>query len=560
MDDSGNYYTDNNSNLITKCFTCNLATSRTDENMCVSCKPLLYANSIDINITAATCSASSNNLVSGGLIILNGNPITATDPTYFSVAFGSDSILSLYYQTYLLAVYRTCKTYSFRNVTACQALGNLCVLNLYSIVGNVDACTAFNSVPVSQSGINVAGQVWGYNMPWLFYAETYGIYQASYQSFINSNKPLSLSFAPNKCQPIGLAFYAAVYALNGTLLSFGEFNITDIQLCNLLSPNFAQASPFSGTYFSQSCSISVRALLNFQSEPVFYDFYLQYGNSTTLFPVPVETKNYIDSSNSQPNLNSANTNRKLQRRIFLVDSISAISERGSLPKYIRYAQSITIKFSLVEGRTDGTIYPPLISINYAYISTSDLSQVASIYFQITYIMSLESQIQAIWISVGVIGFFAFVWSFFKTWIWSRRSGKLAVDVVTLFKFVMYLINSFANVFYIVMIGVAIYWLIFYKGQGLAYVAIPLNEMAQQDTFKSLLIAAFCLKLVDIVHFILVQCSYDIFFIDWERPKLRIVNREAPVSTAKTTKNKDEASLITDENQNNVSCWRSLFVG
>jgi len=39
-----------------------------------------------------------------------------------------------------------------------------------------------------------------------------------------------------------------------------------------------------------------------------------------------------------------------------------------------------------------------------------------------------------------------------------------------------------------------------------------------------------------------------------------VNREAPVSTAKTTKNKDEASLITDENQNNVSCWRSLFVG
>ena len=321
-------------------------------------------------------------MLAGGLIILNGNPVTSNDPTYFSVAFGSETIPSSYYQTYLLAVYRTCTTYSFRNVTACVTLGNLCVLNLYNRVGSgVDACTAFNSVPLSQSGTNLAGQVWGYNMPWLLYAESYGIYKASYLSFINSNKPISFSFAPNKCQPQGLVFYAAVYALNGTLLSFGPFNITNIQLCNLLSSNYAHASPFSGTYFTQSCSISANALLNFQSEPVFYDFYLQYSNSTTLFPVPVKTANYIDSSNSQPNLNSDSNNNKMQRRIFLVDSLSAISVGStSLPKYIRYAQSIILKFSLVEQRTDGAIYPPVIYINYNYIATSDLSKAVSVFF------------------------------------------------------------------------------------------------------------------------------------------------------------------------------------
>ena len=233
MDENGNYYRDSSSNLITKCFFCNQATSRLEENTCVSCKPLLFANSISANIKEATCLLNnSNNLLAGGLIILNGNPVTSNDPTYFSVAFGSETIPSSYYQTYLLAVYRTCTTYSFRNVTACVTLGNLCVLNLYNRVGSgVDACTAFNSVPLSQSGTNLAGQVWGYNMPWLLYAESYGIYKASYLSFINSNKPISLSFAPNKCQPQGLLFYAAVYALNGTLLSFGPFNITNIQLC-----------------------------------------------------------------------------------------------------------------------------------------------------------------------------------------------------------------------------------------------------------------------------------------------------------------------------------------
>jgi meckelin len=62
-------------------------------------------------------------------------------------------------------------------------------------------------------------------------------------------------------------------------------------------------------------------------------------------------------------------------------------------------------------------------------------------------MSLDSQIQAIWISVGVIGFLAFVRSIFRTWIWSRRSGKLAVDIITLFKFLMFLISGLSNVFH-----------------------------------------------------------------------------------------------------------------
>jgi len=351
--------------------------------------------------------------------------------------------------------------------------------------------------------------------------------------------------------------------LNGSLVSFDQIDISKLQLCNLLTNNFQQVSPFSATDFSQTCSISVNSLLNFGSNPLFYDFYIMYGNSSTLFPIPVETLNYIDpASNQQVNLIFDTTNHRLQRRLFLVDSVSAKQTATSTPKYVRYASSINIQFTLIDGQTKGNIYPPRISINYAYISTSDLTQSVTVNFQITYSMSLDSQIQAIWISVGVIGFLAFVRSIFRTWIWSRRSGKLAVDIITLFKFLMFLISGLSNVFFIVAIGLAIYWLIFYKGQSLAFVFIPLPS--QEASFKSVLIIAFIFKLIDVVHLILVQCSYDIFFIDWERPKLKGASQETTVLKPRNNsdKKKEESKLISDELEslNNVSCWRSLFVG
>ena len=330
----------------------------------------------------------------------------------------------------------------------------------------------------------------------------------------------------------------------------------------MLSTNVIESFPFSASYFTQSCSISVGSLLKYGSEPVFYDFYLKYSNATNLFPLPIKSLNYLDSAGSQVNLITDEGNHRLQRRLFLVDTLTGKTSKDSLTKYIRYAKSINIQFNLVDGQTQGIIYPPVIVVNYDYISTNDLTQKAKLTFEITYLMTLEQHFQAIWISIGVISFVAFVWSIFRTWIWSRRSGKLAVDIITLFKFLMYLLSGLSNVFFIVTIGVSIYWLIFYKGQGLAYVFIP--QLFQENSFKSILIIGLILKLIDVVYLILVQCSYDIFFIDWERPKLRTLTRETHIISTKTSsdKNKEESKLANDDllNSSNVSCWRSLFVG
>lgn len=56
---------------------------------------------------------------------------------------------------------------------------------------------------------------------------------------------------------------------------------------------------------------------------------------------------------------------------------------------------------------------------------------------------------------------------------------------------------------------------------------------QQATFTSLVVIAFVLKTLDILHLIIRQGSIDIFFMDWEKPKTG--------------------------DPNSVSVWRSYFV-
>jgi meckelin len=91
------------------------------------------------------------------------------------------------------------------------------------------------------------------------------------------------------------------------------------------------------------------------------------------------------------------------------------------------------------------------------------------------------------------------------------------------------------------------------------VVIPRSD--QENLFRVILIVAFVLKIFDVIHLIFTQCSYDIFFIDWERPKGDAAQQQAQLMQA--TKKDDKADSRENELMNNdankVSCWRTLFV-
>ena len=233
--------------------------------------------------------------------------------------------------------------------------------------------------------------------------------------------------------------------------------------------------------------------------------------------------------------------------------------------YVRYAKDITLLFELVPNENSGKIYPPTFLVTYGYFKVSNSSPPVSVSFSIQYKMDLSSQILGIWITVGALCLLVFAWAIIRTWIWNRRSGKMAPDMISLFKLIMFIVAGVADVFWVVSIGYAIYWLIFYKGQGIAFVVIPLSS--QESTFLALILCSFVLKLIDVIHLILTQTSYDIFFIDWERPRTEDTSA-AQVDMLRGT-NKAKKNAPSDDKENlikaeikeysKVSCWRTLFV-
>ena len=181
-------------------------------------------------------------------------------------------------------------------------------------------------------------------------------------------------------------------------------------------------------------------------------------------------------------------------------------------------------------------------------------------------MDINQQILAVLITCGVLCVFVFIWSIIRTWVWMRRSGRLALDLINLFKLAMFMISGVGDVLWAVSIGWSIYWLIFFKGQGVAFVVIPLKS--QETVLLALIVISFLLKLIDVLHLIFTQTSYDVFFIDWERPKVEdstSVGANVIKSTNKTSTNnnttEDRENLIKNELKEfgKVSCWRTLFV-
>ena len=83
-------------------------------------------------------------------------------------------------------------------------------------------------------------------------------------------------------------------------------------------------------------------------------------------------------------------------------------------------------------------------------------------FKVHYSMDLASYENDVAIATGVISVFAIIYAVIQTWGWYKRSGKMAIDFVTLIKYLLFLLGDLANVFFVVTFGVGLWWFIFFK--------------------------------------------------------------------------------------------------
>lgn len=95
----------------------------------------------------------------------------------------------------------------------------------------------------------------------------------------------------------------------------------------------------------------------------------------------------------------------------------------------------------------------------------------------------------------------------------------------------------------VIFGLTVQWLIFFKRQKTVYQLLP--TPSQEQLFLELAGVTIAFKIIDLLHVLWSQISFEIFFVDWERPQGRV---NQPLQGG-------EAGAKDAQ----VSIWRTMFI-
>ncbi|KAM6968400.1 meckelin [Aplochiton taeniatus] len=497
-----------------------------------------------INTSRSCMCTSPSNVQAGGLCFpQNSLPIqsSAVNPNIIYTQL-SLTVQSAWFSKNLYSSAAACLVYS--NLTACQALGNMCAMNMHSFSSAAnDACGLFNTIFRSTAALGSTQDIsyWRANLPWLYYGDQPGMANRVLQT---DPLPVGFSFKGDK-QNTDIRLLTAVYNARGEFLKWEKVGGANLQLCPETVTKQKAAFSF-GTAYQESCVLSVAELLNAKPEPLFYDVFvdLRKGQERQLLPVPTRILNqqYNGQFINEGNMN----NWYLSRRVLLVDTLSGREKSlRSNPKVIRVATDIKIRFQLVVGTQKGQVFPPLLSISYTDVLITDpKTQVVPVSFAVEYEMDQkEAQIKTD-IALGVLGGLGVLYSIVKTASWKRRIASPLIDLETVLKFLLFYAGDLANVFFVITVGTGLYWLIFYKAQYFVSVLLPLP--AQEERLVSYIGCAFALKTVQFLHKLVHQLSVDVFLIDWERPRGK-GNRTAL------------ASGEPKRDPSPISIWRTYFV-
>uniref|UniRef100_A0A8I3ZZJ7 Transmembrane protein 67 n=1 Tax=Callithrix jacchus TaxID=9483 RepID=A0A8I3ZZJ7_CALJA len=442
---------------------------------CIRCEPT-FVN------TSRSCACSEPNILTGGLCFSSTGSFPLRRISTARYGEVGMSLTSEWFAKYLQSSAAACWVYA--NLTSCQALGNMCVMNMNSYnSATFDACRLFQFIFENTGGLSTVHSIsfWRQNLPWLFYGDQLGL---APQVLSTAFLPTNFSFKGEN-QNTKLKFVAASYDIRGNFLKWQTLEGGVLQLCPDTETRLNAAYSF-GTTYQQNCEIPISKILTDFPTPIFYDVYLEYtveNQHQYILAVPVLNLN-LQHNKMFVNQDSNSGKWLLTRRIFLVDAVSGReNDLGSQPRVIRVATQISLSIRLVPNTINGNIYPPLITIAYSDIDIKDdNSQSVKVSFSVTYEMDHgEADIQTD-IALGVLGGLAVLASLLKTAGWKRRIGSPMID----------------------------------------------------------------LQALQFLHTLISQITIDIFFIDWERPKgkvLKAVEGEGGVRSATVP----------------VSIWRTYFV-
>nr|XP_040580158.1 meckelin-like [Lepeophtheirus salmonis] len=502
---------------VFNCVRCAVGTyPSSDRRNCVPCNsfPILPNQNCSCNVANSICYDDK----------LTGYAQTLENGKGEIVDYGGKQVRSRLFKRKLKETVYLCE--EFNTANACQTLGNLCTLVLHN--RNHPACKVIYDLKRSRK----------HDVPQLYFIDR-----------PDKKKDITNVYRPQSRIQISVA----EFDIEGRLISFRKsISGSDFNFCNGSFNEFDAALNF-GTKFDVKCSLNYELLWDKLGkdgrENRFYDLYISYNTSimdtesTKLFGLPILLKNLEQNQNKRDD-----HNLQFITRFFMMDRIGGVaseSEDESVPEAIRFLKKFHLKIQLLDTREypqlSGTIYPPLIEIEYGVITREELEEARknnlegsgfTFEFKIDYSMDIRESIKDIEISIGVLSAIAVFWSIVQTWTWSRRSGKMTIDPFTLFEFLANACGNLAHVFFIVIYFASLYYMIFFKQQNYIYVILPNED--QEKIIKNFVYSIFALKIIDILHLIYQQMMVDIFLVDWEKPHPSSEKtKELPVSVWRT---------------------------
>ncbi len=107
----------------------------------------------------------------------------------------------------------------------------------------------------------------------------------------------------------------------------------------------------------------------------------------------------------------------------------------------------------------------------------------------------------------------------------QSNDRLDVDRNASFQFqiikaITIAVDKFSTIFFWYLFGMCAWWFAFYKFQTSVYIYMPSDDSVYATQYEGLLIAIVLCKFLSIAYKIYFEQSVmDIFFIDWESPKV-----------------------------------------
>lgn len=452
-----------------------------------------------------------------------------------------------------------------KSIQDCQALANLCVLQLYNMQTVV--CQLFRDLVATvteQASEANPDPGWKKGMPWLYYL-------SDPSDIVDRKAEMTVTFDTSSSDKVGLLeFKLAKYHMDGRFLGF--LNLTDqLVLCPHSAQDTERYRRF-GTNVKIECTMDVSLFVDME-DTFFYELYLVDDGSEgeagkVLRDVPIRIINYRDESGSSVN-DGSQSSWQLVRRFYIYDNVSGrlgpdayISK--SRTTILQYLKSAMLSVYL-QTDEDEKIYIPYFTLEYqsqqvSYMEGSGGS--AGVSFESEYVMDIGNFLQ---IAMGILilahAIVLFV-CIVRTYVWTKNNPPAISRETYIFwlcgKGIMIFLGTWTFIIFWYMFLLSGYWFIFFKMQYHVFVLLPSAYDSRSFVpFAAIVALLTMLHLLIVLDLIRRQSKTDFFFIDWETPN-RVLRPGTDQLKAIADEVRGEAPKA-DYYKLSVSAWRSIFV-